>query len=80
MLDPQDPQVQPERMEPQEVLAQLVPSVPQVFKVSPVLQAPGVLQDPRVNLDPEAPHQPLDLLLLLLFNLVLPQNHPTSLA
>ena len=67
-------------MEPQEVLAQLVPLVPQVFKVSPVLLAQEVSLDPRVNLDPEVPQLPLSLLLLLLFNLVLPQNHPTSLA
>ena len=67
-------------MEPQEVLAQLVPLVPQVFKVSPVLQVPEVSLDPRVNPDPEVPQHNLDLVLLLLFNLVLPQNHPTSLA
>lgn len=67
-------------MEPQEVLAQLVPSVPQVFKVSPVLLAQEVSLDQRVNPDPEVPQLPLSLLLLLLFNLVLPQNHPTSLA
>ena len=79
-LDPPDLQVQAERMELQEVLAQLVPLVPQVYKVFPVLQAPEVSLDPRVNLDPEVPQQPLSFLLLLLFNLVLPLNNPTSLA